>query len=163
MSMKTVVVYYSMGGNVAWCAEKIAEKTGADVLRIEPEKAYPAHGFKKFLFGGKSALSAEAPKLAPYVFDAAAYDRVILGMPVWAGCVTPPMRTFIEENREALCGKSFAAFLCASGGAGKVFDKTEELLGSKLVAKVCLLDPKSRPKAENEEKLAAFCETCLTA
>lgn len=47
--MKTAIVYYSMGGNTEFAAKKIADKIGADLIRIEPEKAYPDKGFKKFL------------------------------------------------------------------------------------------------------------------
>ena len=45
--MKTAIVYYSMSGNCEFAAKKIADITGADLIRIEPEKAYPDSGFKK--------------------------------------------------------------------------------------------------------------------
>ena len=80
--MRTAVVYYSMSGNTAITAEKLAEGTGADLIRIAPEKAYPDRGFRKFLWGGKSAVMAETPVLQPYTFDAEQYDLVILGFPV---------------------------------------------------------------------------------
>ena len=44
--MKTVIVYYSMHGNSGFTAGKIAEKLGADMIRIEPEKTYPDKGVK---------------------------------------------------------------------------------------------------------------------
>ena len=77
--MKTIVVYYSLEGNTDLAAKKIAEKTGADLLRLEPEKAYPDSGFRKFFWGGKSAVMAETPALRSYAFDAAAYDRIVFG------------------------------------------------------------------------------------
>ena len=46
--MRTAIVYYSMSGNTRYVAEKIAEKINADVIRIEPVKAYPDQGAKKF-------------------------------------------------------------------------------------------------------------------
>ena len=81
--MKTAIVYYSMSGNTAITAEKLAEGTGADLIRIAPEKAYPDRGFRKFLWGGKSAVMAEKPPLRPYDFHAEDFDRVIIGFPVW--------------------------------------------------------------------------------
>ncbi len=45
--MKKLIVYYSMLGNTEYAANKIAEATGADVLRIAPDKAYPDKGAKK--------------------------------------------------------------------------------------------------------------------
>ena len=59
--MKTVVVYYSMSGNVAYAAEKVAKETPADVVEIAPVHAYPSTGVKKFLWGGKAVMMGDAP------------------------------------------------------------------------------------------------------
>ena len=126
--MKTLIVYYSLEGNTQYAAERIAAAIGAETLRLAPEKAYPDSGFKKFFWGGKSAVMAEKPKLQPYEFDPAAWERIIIGFPVWAGNVTPPIRTFIKEND--LRGKRIAAFACQSGaGAEKAFAKLKAALG----------------------------------
>lgn len=156
--MKTIVVYYSLEGNTAYAAEKTALALGADTLRIEPVKTYPSSGFRKFFWGGKSAVMAETPTLQPYAFDAASYDRIIFGFPVWASNVTPPIRTFIKENN--LSGKRIAAFACQSGaGAEKAFTKLKAALGiEKLEAELVLIDPKEKPNTENEQMIKAFCE-----
>ena len=149
-----------MGGNTKWAAEKIAEKLGADLLRIEPAKSYPDKGFKKFFWGGKAAVMAETPALNAYEFDASAYDRVIFGFPVWAGNVTPPIRTFVRENRNAIRNCRKAAFACQSGaGAEKAFGRLKEALDvSSFEAELILIDPKDKPSAENEQKIAEFCD-----
>ena len=155
--MKTAVVYYSMGGNTAAAAEKIAGATGADLIEIRPEKQYPDKGLKKFLWGGKSAVMGEKPKLQPYSFPAEAYDRVIIGFPVWASNIAPPVRTFAAENVERLKGKKIAAFACQGGsGAEKAFGRLEECLGAALDARLVLTDPKDRPSEANEEKIRTF-------
>ncbi len=155
--MKTLIVYYSLEGNTAYAAERIAAETGADTLRLAPVKAYPTGGFRKFFWGGKSAVMAETPALEPYRFDAAAYDRIVFGFPVWASNIAPPIRTFIKEN--SLAGKRIAAFACEGGsGAEKAFGKLKAALGiSALEAEAALIDPKARPDAENDRKIAAFC------
>ena len=155
--MKTLIVYYSLEGNTAWAAEKLAAALGADTLRLEPVKEHPTSGFRKFFWGGKSAVMAETPKLLPYVFDPAAYDRIVFGFPVWAGNVTPPIRTFIRDND--LKGKHIAAFACESGsGAEKAFARLKAALGIEaLEAEAVLIDPKARPTAENDRKIAVFC------
>ena len=99
-----------MLGNTEYAAEKAAELLGADLLRIEPEKAYPDKGFKKFFWGGKSAVMGDKPKLEPYAFDVYSYDLVILGSPVWAGTFAPPLRTFLHQHRDDLRGKRLATF-----------------------------------------------------
>ena len=158
--MKNLIVYYSMLGNTEYAADIIAENTGADILRIEPEKAYPDKGFKKFLWGGKSAVMGDKPKLLPYEFDAGKYDRIIFGTPVWASTFTPPLRTFIADNGEKLKGKKFALFLCyAGGGADKAAEKLKKELGiDSFDAELVLTDPKDKPKEEDKTSILEFCE-----
>ena len=159
--MKTVIVYYSMSGNTDWAAHAAAAALGAETLRIEPETAYPDKGFKKFLWGGKSAVMAETPKLRPYDFDAAQYEQVILAFPVWASTFAPPIRTFVRDNAAALGAKRVAAVACQSGsGAEKAFAKLEGLLGRPLHATLVLIDPKARPDAANDAKILEFSEKC---
>ena len=155
--MKTLIVYYTLEGNTHYAAKKIASLLDADVLRVKPVKTYPRKGFRKFLWGGKSAVMAETPELEPYTFDASAYDRIVFGFPVWAGNVTPPLRTFIKEND--LSGKNFAAFACQSGaGAEKAFEKLKTSLGIReLDAELVLIDPKTKPDPINEKKISGFC------
>ena len=162
--MKTLIVYYSLEGNTAYAAQAIASALGADVLRLEPVKAYPTSGFKKFFWGGKSAMMAERPKLQPYAFQPERYERIIFGFPVWAGNVTPPLRTFIAENREALRDKRIAAFACQGGsGAEKAFGKLRASLdNAALDAELILIDPKNRPSEANQANMRAFCDALLS-
>ncbi len=159
--MKAAVVFYSMNGNTAFAARKAAQALEADLIEIAPEKKYPDKGFRKFFWGGKSAIMSETPALKPYEFNAGLYDLVVLGFPVWAGNMTPPMRTFARDNREALRGRRVCAFACQSGsGAEKAFKKLEDCLGGALSAQLILIDPKDKPSAENDAKIAVFCELC---
>lgn len=157
--MKTAIIYYSMGGNTKLAAEKIAKQIEADIISIEPEKAYPDKGLRKFIWGGKSAVMGEKPQLLPYEFDGEKYERIILGTPVWASSFAPPIRTFVEENKEALKGKKLAVFTCFSGGgADKAIDKLKQYLDiTEFEAELILVDPKDKPSEENESKINAFC------
>lgn len=153
--MKTAVVYYSMSGNTRQTAEKIAEKLGADLIRIEPVREYPSKGFRKFLWGGKSAVMGESPVLEPYSVKVGDYDTVILGTPVWASRCAPPLRSFLTQ--QSLVGKRVFAFACAAGkSAGKTFDQLEELCGVKLSASELFTDPASGRDPMKDEKLKAF-------
>ncbi|MGX8706503.1 MAG: flavodoxin family protein [bacterium] len=156
--MNTLIVYYSLEGNTEYTAGKIAGALGADMLRVEPVEPYPTRGLAKFLFGGKGAVMKATPALKPYAFDGAKYDRIVLGFPVWAGNITPPIRSFLWEND--LKGKQIAAFVCESGAGGeKALKRLADALGlDGLEAQAIFIDPKSRPSAENDRKLRAFCE-----
>lgn len=158
--MKTAIVYYSMSGNTQQTAEKIAKELGAELICIEPVKEYPSEGARKFIWGGMKAVMGEKPELQPYQFSGG-YDRVIIGTPVWASNIAPPIRSFIHENKEALKNKRIAAFVCyAGGGADKALLKLKQALGiDTLEAELILIDPKDNPSAENDEKIMAFCRS----
>ena len=93
-----------MSGNTKLIAEKIAGDLNADLIEIFPENSYPDKGFRKYFWGGKSAVMGDKPKLMPYEFSADKYDTIVFGTPVWAATFTPPIRTFIEENKAELSG-----------------------------------------------------------
>lgn len=157
--MKTAIVYYSMSGNTEYVAEKMAQKVNADLIRIEPVKAYPDKGLKKFFWGGKSAVMGEKPQLLPYEFKAEEYDRIIIGTPVWASNFVPPIRTFINENKN-IAEKKLGVFICFSGGgADKAIDKLKKAIGiEQFETELILIDPKEKETPENDEKIEAFCE-----
>lgn len=156
--MKTAIVFYSMGGNTKFAAKKIADKIDADLIEIKPVKSYPDKGLRKFIWGGKSAVMGDTPKLLPYDFDADKYDCIIFGYPVWASNFTPPIKTFIKENMEKIAEKSFAVFACSmGGGADKSIDKLKNyLLIKDFKATMSLIDPKDKPSEENEKKINIF-------
>lgn len=157
--MKTAVVYYSMSGNCEYAAKKIAAQLNADTVRLEPEKGYPDSGFKKFFWGGKSAIMGESPALKPYLFDADKYERIVFGFPVWAANPAPPLRTFIRDNSELIRGKKMAAFACQSGsGAEKALEKLRKMLEIEAFeAELILIDPAAKPDPQNEAAISDFC------
>lgn len=156
--MGTLVVYYSHSGNTGYIAETIRQAVNADVISLIPEKAYPQKGFQKFFWGGKSAVMAETPKLQKYDLDAAKYDTVVIGFPVWAGTIAPPIRTFVSEQGNNLSGKKILAYACQSGAGGeKALEKLRVLLGiPSFSATMILNDPKDKPDAATEAKLEQF-------
>ena len=161
--MKTAIVYYSMLGNTKYVAETIYDelkKSGEniDIIEIKPEKAYPSKGAKKFIWGGKSAVMGETPKLMPYKFNAEDYDRIIIGTPVWASTFTPPIKTFLKENSD-ISGKKISVFVSFSGGgADKTIEKLKKYIGvEELESELILIDPNDNKKAEDILKISDFC------
>ena len=156
--MKTLIVYYSLEGNTEYAASRIKEKTGADLLRLIPKKAYADKGFKKFFWGGKSAVFKDKPDLEEYNVDLSSYERIVFGFPVWAGTFTPPLRTFIEDNKDALVGKSLAAFACQGGsGAEKSFEKMAKCIGiEKFDAMGIFNDPLARKNEGTDSDIDEF-------
>ncbi len=156
--MKTAIVYYSLEGNTEYTAKLIASALGADLVKLEPKKAYPTGKVSKFVWGGKSAMMSETPDLQPYQFDTASYEHIIFGFPVWASNIAPPLRTFIRTHN--LKGKKISAFACqTASGADKAFIKLKAELGiENFQAELTLLDPKTKPDNSNAQKIKEFCE-----
>ena len=163
--MKTAIVYYSMSGNTAYVADMLKEQleSDAELIEIKPVKAFPDRGFKKFLWGGKSAVMAQKPKLQPYTFDAEKYDQIIIGSPVWASRIAPPIRTFIEENKSVLRTKSISAFACQAGSGGeKALSGLQSLIAiEEFKATMILIDPKEKPSNTNDSIIKDFCDKVL--
>lgn len=156
---KGAIIYYSMSGNAEYIANSIASILDVDLIRVFPKKEYPNSGFKKFFWGGKSAVMGETPELEDYEFDETKYDYIIIGTPVWASSFTPPIRTFIKDNKEKLKGKEISAFVTYSGGgAEKAIEKMRSYLEiESFKAKLILIDPKNKTLDENTQKINEFC------
>ena len=149
-----------MSGNTEYVAKYISEKIDADLIKIEPKKEYPNKGIRKFIWGGKSAVMGDTPALEKYEFDSSKYDYIIFGTPVWASSFTPPIRTFIKENKENLKGKKLAIYICyMGGGADKAIEKLKKYLGiNQFDAELILIDPKDKKSDEKDERITKFCE-----
>jgi len=120
--MKSVVVYFSLEGNTHLVAKMIADRTGADLIRLEPEQEYQSSGFKKYFWGGKSVIFNEKPRLLNDNINLDEYNIIIIGTPIWAGSYSPPINTFLSENE--IIHKSIYLFVTHKGGkTEKCFEK----------------------------------------
>jgi len=125
--MKTTVVYYSLDGNCALIAEEIKSQLNAELISLHTKDEKKRSKIGNFFWGGGMVFFNKKPPLKPYKFNAAAYDLIIFGAPVWAGQPAPPVNTFISET--GIKGKKAAVFICHGGGKGKALNKFKELLG----------------------------------
>lgn len=130
-----LVVYHSRSGATAAVARSLAELVGADLEAISPLAPRPGpSGFLNCLY---EAVQRRKPAIAP-TRDPSGYRLVIVGSPVWAGCVSSPVLTYLTTHRRALT--EVAAF-CTSGSgvATSVFAQIEALLrGRPLRARLSL-------------------------
>lgn len=156
--MKIALVYYSMSGNTEFVAQKISQSLKCDLIKLKPVKEYPDSGFKKFFWGGKSALMKEMPKLCKYTFDASKYDKLIIGTPVWASNYNPTIRTFINNHKDVIGEMEISVFICCSGvGSDKVINKLKNDLGiEKFAAELVLIDPKDKETDEKNREISEF-------
>jgi flavodoxin len=137
--MKILVAYYSRTGNTEKVAQALAAELGAEAATEKITEARSRDGFFGFLGAGMDATFQRSTPIEPPRTDLAAYDLVVVGTPIWAFTLTPPVRTFLESSAGKL---KAAAFFCTEGNSGHVraFRAMEKLSGRKPVAVLALTE-----------------------
>ena len=152
--MKTIIVYYSLEGSTRKVAERLSEDLNADLLELVPVKPVKNNGLK-FMQGGGQVMFKKCPKLQAYNFNVADYDRVILGTPIWAGCFTPAIRTFLKENE--LQYKVSAVFTLSGSGKSEGCLKKLKKFCPSILNDANLLDTNDPKNADlNERRIKNF-------
>ncbi len=159
--MKKLVVYYSLSGNTRLVAETIAKAADADVLELVPEKEAPSGGFRRIVWGGRSARMREKPALKPFALDPGQYDMFFLGTPVWAWTIAPPLNTFLSGY--SLEGKPVALFCCHGGGPGKALERMRAAVPEAVFAgELALKEPGSNDTPVQLEHVVEWVKTVLS-
>lgn len=116
---KTLIVYFSWGGNTRQIAQQIQKRVGGDFFEVEREKAYPTEYRATTQEARKELDSNARPALKrDKVPNLADYDVVFIGTPNWWGTLPTPVMTFLEAND--LSGKTVAQFITHEGsGVGR--------------------------------------------
>jgi flavodoxin len=110
---RVLVVYYSLTEHTRQVAEAIASACGADIERISDVAGRQFKPSSMPWLVIQALLRRKVP-IRERQREPAGYDLVIIGTPVWAGSMTPPVRTYIEESLGQI--KQLATF-CTEGGA----------------------------------------------
>lgn len=153
--MKKLIVFYSLTEYTKKMAEYIKKKTDADILEIKPVKECKKRGIKKLFFGGMQVVMRKKPPLKKYEINLEDYDCLILGSPIWVGTFTPPIRTFMTENK--IKNKKVALFISHNSNKGKSFEKWQrEIPENQFIAEI---DWNSKKDFSTiKENLDKFCE-----
>ena len=117
--MKTLILYYSYGGNTKRIAEMIQKEIGGDIV-------VPYDGDYDTVVnqGQRENAKGYCPELKPLHIDWKAYSTIILGSPVWWYTFAPAMHSFLKQTD--LTGKIVYPFATNGGWLGhtlKDFDK----------------------------------------
>lgn len=122
--MKTLILYYSYGGNTKRIAEMIQERIGGDLAEIETVKPYSGDYNSIVEQGQKEVNSGYMPKIKPLKVNVQDYGRIILGSPVWWYTFAPAMKTFLSTYD--LSGRTVFPFATNGGWIGHTFRDFEE-------------------------------------
>ena len=116
---KPLVVYFSATGTTAKAARTIAEVTGGTLHEIVPQQAYTAADLDWNDSQSRSSAEMNNPRARPALkdtkLDAAAYDVIFIGYPIWWNQAPRIIDSFIEGHD--LTGKTLVPF-ATSGGSG---------------------------------------------
>ncbi|MFH0764406.1 MAG: flavodoxin [Candidatus Omnitrophota bacterium] len=146
--MKSLITYYSFSGNtdrIVKIFSKILEAKGAvDIQRLKLKDEA-----KTFIGQCRAARRREKPELEGSVkYDAASYDLILLGSPVWAFVPTPAINTFLDKV-SGLSGKRAVVLLTSGSGLGvgncfKNIRKILETKGAGRIDEINIPDKKNR-------------------
>lgn len=94
---KMLVAYFSWGGTTQRMAQAIAEQTGADLFRIEPETPYPTDYTRCTEVAREELDNNARPAISGKVNDWEDYDIIFIGCPVWWHTTPMIINTFTES------------------------------------------------------------------
>ena len=116
---KMLVVYYSWSnGNTKKIAEQLANKTGADIARIETAEPYRGSHEEVVKQGKREVEAGFTPQINPLSVNLADYDVLAIGTPTWWYTMAPAVLTFLTVND--FTGKTVIPFMTNGGWPGHV-------------------------------------------
>jgi flavodoxin len=130
--MKTIIMYYTFGGNSRKEAEKLVGNY-EDAVLCEVKEEKKRNIFTAFLSGCPQAMKREKSKIKEISYQLEDFDRFIIVAPIWAGFPVPAFNAMVDllpNNKEA------ELFLCSSGGETP---KSEEGTKQMITDKGCKL------------------------
>ncbi len=117
--MKSIIVYYSYGGNTRSIAEFIRENLNADICEIQTVIPYTGSYNDIVTQGRQEVDNGFMPDLKPIAVDFSQYDIILLGSPVWWYTFAPAMNSFLHHTD--LSGKTIYPFATNGGWIGHTF------------------------------------------
>lgn len=129
--LKILISFYSRTGNTRNIADCIAryfkdDIKNAVVVEEIKEAGEDRSGIAGYVKAGRDALSRRRSEIITPVNHPGNFDLVVIGGPVWAWTVSPPVSTYCSDyGVEAVK----VAFFCCMGGSGakKTFSEMQKL------------------------------------
>lgn len=111
------------------------------IEELKPKDYKQKTGFMKFFWGGKQVIFKEEPQLENTINISD--DIIILAFPIWAGNITPPIRTFLKSCD--LTNKKVILIATSEGGSLEKVSKTFSELqpNANLITTLHVLNKKS--------------------
>ena len=125
---RMLVVYYSWSnGNTKRIAEQLANRTGADIARIETVQPYTGSYQDIVDQGQREVNEGYRPPIQPLGVNVADYDVIAVGTPTWWYTMAPAVLTFLEGKD--FTGKTVIPFMTNGGWPGHVLRDMKKACG----------------------------------
>jgi flavodoxin len=163
---KILIVYYSLTGNTRLIAEALRNSIEADILELKPVKELNADSSSRFVWGGYQSTMKIKPKLMDFDINPNEYDLIILGTPVWAWNISPPIRSPIRSflSKIELTNKKVALWMCHAGDGIKAMNRFKEILkNANIVADISFQEPLKKNTDQKKEKAIAWIKGVVEA
>lgn len=95
--MKTLILYYSYGGNTKKIAEQIQASIEADIAEIKTVEPYVGSYDDVVDLGKIQIDEGYMPEIKPLEIDFDEYDKILLGTPVWWYTYAPAIKTCLKQ------------------------------------------------------------------
>ncbi|HPE39764.1 MAG TPA: hypothetical protein PLI77_01600 [Bacteroidales bacterium] len=127
--MKSIIVYYSKGGNNKYLAQKMGKSLQCEVVPLEPRITFFPLLLLRLSLG-----------LKPIQRNFENFDKIYLVGPIWMGTIVKPLYDFMIKYKSKVKSLVFVT-CCASNykmkedkfGHGVVFQKVKTLMGEKCI------------------------------
>jgi Flavodoxins len=158
--MKSLIIYYSLEGNVKLLSEVMAAEIGADVLPIKLKQEIKADSFMKYIWGGKQVMMKEIPEIEPSTVNPNDYDLIIIGTPVWAFNYAPAIRSFLQSH--TITNKKIALFCTHEGGPQKTLSNLEaKLPNNEILSTIDFFAPLKKNREISIEKAKTWVKNLI--
>lgn len=115
--MKTIIVYYTFGGETRKEAKRLADELGVGTTLYEVKEEKDRSVFGSIIPGCWQAMKRKKSKIKPISVNLSDYDRIIIGAPIWADYPAPAFNSIVEQLP---VGKDVELYFCsASSGSEK--------------------------------------------
>ena len=155
---KTLVAYFSASGTTAKVAKSLADAAGADLYEIRPAVPYTKADLNWMDKKSRSSVEmndrSSRPALADTDANIGAYDKILLGFPIWWYVAPTIINSFLESYD--FSGKKIVLF-ATSGGSG--FGKTVDGLKGSAAADTEIIEGKLLNGNPSTAELKAWVDT----
>ena len=119
ITVKTLVAFFSATKTTERVAIKLASRLGCDLYEIKPVQPYTQADLNWMNKNSRSSVEMQDKNSRPAIItgdlDPTAYDRILLGYPVWWYTAPTVLNTFLESYD--FSGKKIVIW-ATSGGSG---------------------------------------------